>query len=57
MPLEQACPPLQAPQAAPPVPHDVDDCAEYASQVPAAVQHPFGHDVASQTHCPVVPHS
>ncbi len=56
-PLEHAWPPLHALHAAPPVPHDVVDCPEYASQTPPAVQHPIGHEVASQTHCPVVPHS
>jgi hypothetical protein len=39
-------------QAAPPVPQDVADWPEYASQAPP-LQQPVGHEVASQTHWPV----
>jgi len=46
----QALPLAHAPQATPPVPHDAFDCPAYASHVPLAVQHPIGHDAASQTH-------
>jgi hypothetical protein len=46
----QAWPLGHAPQATPPVPQDEFDCTEYASHVPLAVQHPIGHDAASQTH-------
>ncbi len=41
------------PQAAPPVPQDVTDCAEYPSHVPL-VQHPLGHVFASQAQVPLV---
>jgi hypothetical protein len=40
-------------QTAPPVPHCDDDSDEYATQV-APLQQPFGHEVESQTHWPVV---
>jgi hypothetical protein len=43
-----------AAQVAPPVPHEVFDSDAYASQVPVDVQQPEGHDVALQTHCPVL---
>ena len=58
MPLLHAAevPPPHAPQVAPLVPHDMGLCPEYASHVPAAVQHPIGHDVALHTHCPAVLH-
>jgi hypothetical protein len=40
-------------QPAPPVPHWAADCEEYATHV-LPLQQPFGHDWASQTHCPLV---
>jgi hypothetical protein len=43
----------QPAQVAPPVPQEVLDSDAYASQVPAAVQHPFGHELALHTHRPV----
>jgi len=50
--------PLAQPlQVAPPVPQDVVDCPEYASQVPPAVQQPFGQEAASQTHRPAALHA
>lgn len=52
--LLQSWPVPQATHAAPPVPHDPFDSDAYGSHVPFAVQHPFGQDVASQTHAPVV---
>jgi hypothetical protein len=50
----QVCPVAHAPQAAPPTPHEDGDSAEKASHVPVEVQHPLGHEVASQTHFPVL---
>ena len=47
-------PVAHAPQAAPPAPHEVADSEAYASHVPLEVQHPLGHELASQTHCPVL---
>ncbi len=41
-----------AAHATPPVPHDVFVSDAYGSQV-LPLQQPFGHEVASQTHCPV----
>jgi hypothetical protein len=41
------------PQAAPAVPHDEAVWEVYGSQT-LPLQHPFGHEVASQTHCPVL---
>jgi hypothetical protein len=43
----------QGVQFAPPVPQDVADCPEYGSHT-LPLQQPFGQEVASQTHCPVV---
>ncbi len=43
-----------APHAPPPVPQEPLDSLAYASQVPLEVQHPVGHELASQTHCPVL---
>ena len=40
--------------ALPPAPHETFVSEAYASHAPPAVQQPFGHDVASQTHWPVV---
>jgi hypothetical protein len=51
--LLHACPAEHALHEAPPVPHEVLDSDAYGSQVPDAVQQPCGHEVASQTHCPV----
>jgi hypothetical protein len=42
-----------APQAAPAVPQELLD-SEVVSHVPLVVQQPVGHEVASQTHWPVV---
>jgi hypothetical protein len=52
IPLEQAPPLAHAVHAAPAVPHWLDDCDAYATHVPP-LQHPLGHEVVSQTHCPV----
>ena len=41
---------------APAVPHEPLDCPPYASQVPLAVQQPFGHDAPLQMHCPAELH-
>jgi hypothetical protein len=41
-----------AAHVAPAVPHEVLDSDAHGSHVPLCVQHPFGHDVESQTHCP-----
>jgi hypothetical protein len=46
-------PGAHAPQVAPAVPHDAFDSALHASQVPEAVQQPFGHDCALHTQLPV----
>ncbi len=48
------CPLEHVPQAAPPVPHELLVCEAYASQVPPEVQQPLGHELASQTHLPVL---
>ncbi len=42
---------------APPVPHEPLVSAAKGSQVPLAVQHPSGQEVASQTHLPLALHS
>lgn len=52
-PIEHVWPlPLQAPHAAPMVPHEVGFCAEYGSHVPVLppLQQPLAHEVASHTH-------
>lgn len=41
----------QTAQAAPTAPHSLADCEEYGTQV-LPLQHPFGHDVASQAQLP-----
>jgi hypothetical protein len=41
-----------AAHVAPAVPHEVSDCDAQGSHVPLPVQHPFGHEVESHTHCP-----
>jgi hypothetical protein len=59
LPLHEHCPfvhtspELHAPQAAPARPHWACDCEEYGTHV-FPWQQPFGHEVASQTHCPVL---
>jgi len=53
-PPEHASPLAHEPQAAPPVPHDVADCVAYNSHT-LPLQQPPGHEVASQTHRPVLP--
>ena len=49
-------PEAQAPQVAPAAPHEAFDSDAYGSHVPAdpPLQHPFGHEVASQTHWPAL---
>jgi hypothetical protein len=56
-PLEQASPVAHMPQAVPPVPHSDPDWADTATQTPAGLQQPPGHEDASHTHCPVALHS
>lgn len=53
VPDEHDCPDAHAEQAAPPVPHVPDDCDPKGTHV-LPLQQPFGHEVASHTHCPVV---
>jgi hypothetical protein len=48
-----AWPEPHAEHAAPPVPHDEFDSEPYGTQV-FPLQQPFGHEVASQTHDPLV---
>jgi hypothetical protein len=43
---------VQAAHAAPLVPHELLDSEANGSHAPLAVQQPFGHEVALQTHCP-----
>jgi hypothetical protein len=52
-PLEQLLPEPHAEHAAPPVPHDELVCELYGTHV-LPLQQPFGHEVASQTHVPLV---
>jgi hypothetical protein len=49
----QESPAPHALHAAPAVPHWPADCEAYGTHVPP-LQQPVGHEVASQTHCPVV---
>ncbi len=42
---------------APPAPQEPFDSEANGSHAPLAVQQPFGHDVASQTHWPLTLHS
>lgn len=51
--LLHACPEGHAAHVAPPVPH-VAPCAAYSSHLPAAVQQPVGHVLASHTQVPLV---
>jgi hypothetical protein len=55
LPVLHSCPDAHPAQVAPPVPHDPFDSDAYGSHVPLLppLQHPFGHDVPSQTHCPL----
>ena len=39
------------------MPQEAFDSTEYASHVPLEVQHPAGHELASQTHWPLPLHS
>jgi hypothetical protein len=50
-----SCPDPHEAHVAPPVPHEPFDSDAYASHVPLLppLQQPFGHDVPSQTHCPL----
>jgi hypothetical protein len=52
-PLEHSCPEAHAAQAAPAAPQELFDSEPYGTHV-VPLQHPFGHDVASQTHWPVL---
>jgi hypothetical protein len=53
LPLSQSSPAAHALQATPPLPHDAVDSAAYVSHV-SPLQQPFGHEVASQVHVPLV---
>jgi hypothetical protein len=57
--LSHSWPDPQAPHVAPPVPHDIVVSDPYSSHVPVGppTQHPWAHEVASQTHCPIPLHS
>ena len=50
-----SCPDGHAAHTAPPVPHEPFVSDAYGRQV-LPLQHPFGHDVASQMHCPPLLH-
>lgn len=54
--MEHCCPLVHAEHVAPPVPHDVPDCAANGTHAPVAppLQHPFAQEVASHTHWPLV---
>ena len=56
-PLLHVCPEAQVPQALPPEPQAVVDCAPIATHRPCESQHPFGHDVGLQTQVPAGPHA
>jgi len=49
-----SCPDVHAAQVTPLVPHEPVDCPEYASQTPAAVQHPLGQVFRSHPHTPLL---
>jgi hypothetical protein len=55
-PFEHDPLPTQGPHAPPPEPHAELDCAAKGRQA-LPLQQPRAHEVASQTHCPVVLHS
>jgi hypothetical protein len=52
--LLHSWPDPHAPHVAPAAPQEPFDSAEYASHVPLDVQQPIGHEVASQTHWPLL---
>jgi eukaryotic-like serine/threonine-protein kinase len=52
-PAEHESPEPQAAHATPPVPQRVADCEDCATHA-LPLQHPVGHEVASQTHLPVI---
>jgi hypothetical protein len=54
-PLVQVWPDAQVPQAVPPDPHALADCAAAATHRPWASQQPFGHDVGLQVQVPAGP--
>ena len=56
-PPVHVCPEAHVPQALPPDPHAVVDCADCATQRPWASQQPLGHDVGLQTQAPAGPHA
>jgi hypothetical protein len=51
--VEQVCPEPHAPHAAPPAPHSPASCEVNGTHA-VPLQQPFGHDVPSQTHVPLV---
>jgi hypothetical protein len=51
--VSHSCPKAHALHTAPAVPQEASDWDAYASQDPAVVQQPFGHEAASHTHCPL----
>jgi hypothetical protein len=55
--VSQAWPVGQPEQAAPAAPHAVAVSEAYRTHAPLAVQHPFGHDAALQTHWPAESHA
>jgi hypothetical protein len=54
-PFAQESPVAHMPQALPPLPQALLDCADCAMHWPVELQQPLGHDVALQTHCPMEP--
>lgn len=52
-PTLQSWPTWQVPHIAPPVPHCPSPWLAYGMHCPDRLQHPFGHEVASQTQLPV----
>lgn len=57
VPLPHASPFGHEPHAAPPVPQEVLDCEEYASQVPVDVQQPIGQEALLHTQLPLALHT
>jgi hypothetical protein len=53
----QVWPIAQTPHAVPLAPHAVPDCADEATQVSFASQHPFEHEEGVQVHVPDAPHA